>query len=203
MSFFSKKKAEPKKEEPVKPEPKAAANGAPRPAVTASKGQPSAPPPVDLADMQKRQALVQRMHSTFGQAVAVLMRSDHYKHHSLADLEWLVIPALMTGQFSVAEAQSKTQGFAAPVGVVTWASVSPEVEKRLSGNLERPARLRPDEWRSGDVIWVIDAVGPPKLIAAMLKRLSAGEWKGRTAKIRVRTKEGKMAVREIKGAKPA
>lgn len=59
-------------------------------------------------DVAKVQALRSKMISAFfGKIVTLLMRSPHYKHYSLSDLEWLVIPALLTNQFLVVEAQMK------------------------------------------------------------------------------------------------
>jgi hypothetical protein len=42
-------------------------------------------------------------------------------------------------------------------GVVLWVFVDDEVEARLvSGN----ARLRPQDWKSGDRLWIVEAVAP-------------------------------------------
>ena len=61
--------------------------------------------------------LVAKDTLAFAQTVALLMHSPHYKHYTLADLEWLVIPPLVTGQFSVAEAKLKDSGVPVPVAV--------------------------------------------------------------------------------------
>ena len=68
----------------------------------------------DLADQLKvnealrEQALRSKMVSAaFGEMVSVLMRSDQYKHTSLIDLEWLVIPPLLRNQFLLLEARQK------------------------------------------------------------------------------------------------
>ena len=99
------------------------------------------------------------------------MRSNSYKHFSLSDLDWLVIPAVLTQQFVLAEARKGEQGIPAPVGVALWASVSPEVDQKLSANTTGPLRLRPDEWKSGDILWLIDAVGPPQVIDGLIENL--------------------------------
>lgn len=91
------------------------------------------------------------------------------------DLEWFVMPALSTGQFSIADAQSKTVGYSLPIGVVLWARVSPEVDKRLAANLDQPVRLKPDEWTSGDIYWLMEAVGDSRVIGPMLKGLGTSE----------------------------
>ena len=38
---------------------------------------------------------------TFTRIVSVLMHSVHYRHYSLSDLEWLVVPPILTGQCAV------------------------------------------------------------------------------------------------------
>ena len=87
----------------------------------------------------------------FARVVSVLMRSNPYRHYSLSDLEWLVVPPLMTGQFAIMDAQVTPQqadGAAAPaqtvpVAVAFWASVSPEVDQRLSNPKTPTLKLRP------------------------------------------------------------
>lgn len=70
--------------------------------------------PLDESEARKRAALSKRLDASFGQFVVLMMRSPHYRHHTLSDLEWLVTPPLLAGQFAVAEAQSKANGFTAP-----------------------------------------------------------------------------------------
>lgn len=143
------------------------------------------------------------MAAAFGEIVSVLMRSPHYKHYSLTDLEWLVVPPLLNNQFSLAEAQTKEGGLAAPVGVALWASVSEEVDQKLTEGLDRPIRLRPDEWRSGDILWMVDAVGAPQTVNALLERLGSTAFQNKPFKIRAVDKEGKRSVRVIQaGEKP-
>jgi hemolysin-activating ACP:hemolysin acyltransferase len=102
-------------------------------------------------EAQRRTAIAIRQSLAFAQINSVLMRSPHYKHHTLTDLEWLV-PPLLTGQFSAAEAGPREGGARFPVAVVLWASVSVDVDKRLTENPAAPIRLRPDEWRSGNIL---------------------------------------------------
>jgi hemolysin-activating ACP:hemolysin acyltransferase len=51
--------------------------------------------------------------AAFARVVSVLMRSPYYKHFALADLEWLVVPPLFSGQFAVLDAT--LEGVALPV----------------------------------------------------------------------------------------
>jgi len=116
------------------------------------------------------------------------------REHKIADLEWLLMPAMAAGQFSLAEAQSRETGVVAPVGVVLWARVSAEVDQRLSDNLDQPIRLAPNEWQSGDIFWLIETIGDRQAVAAQLKLLSETEFKGRPVKTRGVGADGKMVI---------
>jgi len=84
-----------------------------------------------LKGRASRDAATLRNAWAFTQVVGVLMRSPHYSRYTLGDLEWLVIPPLLAGQFRIGEAKvDKNQGAVMPVAVVLWASVSAEVDKK-------------------------------------------------------------------------
>jgi hemolysin-activating ACP:hemolysin acyltransferase len=152
--------------------------------------------------MREASAASKNILAAFGEITSILMRSPQHKHHSLADLEWLVVPAVMTGQFTIAEAHSKANGLTVPVGMVFWASLSDEVEKRLSESLDVPLRLKPEEWKSGNNLWLVEAIGDQKVTQAILKRLAANEWAGRVVRFRGRDKDGKPKI-GVLSAKPA
>lgn len=133
----------------------------------------------------------------FGEIVSVLMRSPHYKHYSLADLEWLVIPPFLANQFTLAGTRSKDGGIPSPVGVALWARVSDEVDRKLTENIDKPLRLRPDEWTSGETLWLIDAVGAPEAVKAMVERMSDAVFEGKPFKLRARDEDGKTRVRTM------
>lgn len=150
-----------------------------------------APEGATSEEVQRRAAIAIRQSLAFAQIVSVLMRSPHYKHYSLADLEWLVLPPLLTGQFSIAEAGDQKSDLKVPVAVALWANVSAEVDKRLSANLSDPIRLRPDEWRSGEIAWLVDAVGDARVVSPFLKQLSETVFKAREVKVRSKGPDGR------------
>lgn len=158
-------------------------------------GQVAASPDAPRATQQA--SAIREVDVAFGQIITVLMRSPQHKHYSLADLEWLVLPAILSGQYRVA--QARQSGVTAPVGVVLWASVSADVDQRLS-DLSAPWRLRPDEWRSGDIPWLVEIVAEGRVQQALLKDLGDTTLKGRGIKMRVRGTDGKMQVATFKGA---
>lgn len=110
------------------------------------------------------------------------MRSNPYRHSSLSDLEWLVLPPIMTVQFAILDAQ--VSGQTMPVALALWASVSAEVDQRLSDPTLPSIRLKPDEWRSGDILWLIDAVGDGTAIPHLLRGLIDGVFAGKQVKMR-------------------
>ena len=77
-----------------------------------------------------------------------------------------------------------------PVAVALWASVSAEVDRRLSTDLAPPMRLRPDEWRSGDTLWLIEVIGDPKAVPHLMAELREKVFSGKQLKMRVTIKNG-------------
>jgi len=148
-------------------------------------------------ELQRRTTIAIRQSVAFAQIVSVLARSPAHKFFTLADLEWLVIPPLMTGQYAVAEAKAQAEGPAVPVAIVLWAKVSSEVDTRLCENLAVPIRLRPDEWRSGEIPWLVDAVGDARVLPGFLKQLAETAWKGRAPKMRALGADGKIVVKPL------
>jgi cytolysin-activating lysine-acyltransferase len=145
-------------------------------------------------ELLRRASLAKHLSSAFGDIVTLLMRSDAERKRSLADLEWMVIPALMAGQFAVAEAQSKETGVVAPMAVILWAMVSDDVDRRLAAELDKPMQLEASEWRSGDIPWIVAALGEPKIVGQLLEQLSRTVFTAQPAKLRTRGQDGKAFI---------
>lgn len=154
-----------------------------------------------------------RMAQNFSNIVAVLMRDWGFRNLRLADLEWLVLPPVLTGQWRLAHSKmkqpvtqpdAKVGGVAAPgrdlvmpVGAVLWASVSPEIDRRLCENLDKKLVLRPDEWATGDILWLIAAAGDPGAVRKMVKELRGTEFKGRPVKLRTNGPDGQPVIKTL------
>lgn len=98
-----------------------------------------------------------------GPIVWLYQQSPFHKHLFISDLEWLVMPPLMTDQCKLFTKDD------APVAFASWAFVSEEVEQRI---LSRQFRIAPQDWRSGDRLLLIDLLSPFGGNDALLKDLS-------------------------------
>ena len=112
--------------------------------------------PTDAEHLKRLSAFSRDVSTSFGQLVSIMMRSRQHKFTMLTDLEWMILPAMATRQFRVAEGVSQDKGMALPIAAVIWASVNAEVDRRMSENLDSPVRLKPEEWRSGEHVWIIE-----------------------------------------------
>lgn len=101
---------------------------------------------------------------------------------------------VMLGQFAMVDGKVAGMPLPVPAAVALWASVSPAVDARLSKDLAAPIRLRPDEWRSGETLWLIDVIGDQHTIPHLMQQLQAGPFKGRQAKMRMVGRDGKVVV---------
>lgn len=180
----------------------AAAQHMPDQGATAAAGAAAAAPAqLPPEELRKRAAFSKQLIAAFGEIVSVVMRSEGWRQRPIADLEALILPPLISGQFTVAEAMSKSHGAVAPVAVVLWARVSTEVDRRLSAALDAPICLSPPEWTSGDQIWIIEAIGEPAILRPMLQRLAQKEWTGKAVKLRAKGQDGKLHVGVLGAAK--
>ena len=140
---------------------------------------PKAAPKADAADQAQFPSSAGAQ--LVGQIVGLLTQSQAHRHLFLADLEWLIGPPMVLRQFRLFHDGKQ------PVAVALWASVSDEVEKELIAG--RP-RLRPNEWKSGDNLWLIDFIAPSvpngsKAAEALVQEMASKVFQGRRFKMRV------------------
>jgi cytolysin-activating lysine-acyltransferase len=173
--------------------------GVPQPA-----GAAAVKPPV-----RPRDARQSRFAQSFAQIVAVLMRDANFRNMRLSDLEWLVLPPVMAGQFSLAQAPSphgrgkgqvggqEDGSVLVPVAVALWARVSDAIDKGLSENLDKPVRLRAGDWACGDNVWLMAVAGDKNAVPKFLEQLAATQFKGQRVKMRLRGPDSKVVVKTL------
>lgn len=92
------------------------------------------------------------MSHVLGELTWLISQSPLHKNLFVSDLEWMVMPAILHEQFRIFYGSNKQ-----PVGVILWATVSNETEKKLeSGQI----RLAPHEWKAGENPWLIEMIAP-------------------------------------------
>ena len=147
---------------------------------------------------------------SFAQIVAVLMRDRNFRTLTIAELEWLVLPPIMLGQFALAHApmersaakgeksKAEQHGTAlVPVAVALWARVSAGIDRALSESLERPIKLQAADWSSGDNLWLLALAGDQRSFPKFLAELGKKDFRDRQVKMRKRTPEGKVVIHTI------
>jgi len=109
-------------------------------------------PPYGLKSLDPAQvvaAFSKLFAANTGDMVVVLSRSSAYKHHSLADIEWMVMPPVSAGQFFVVEAMGEKHGYRAPRAKCSAACLA-LLERKLAG-IENSVLIDP---RLGALRWI-------------------------------------------------
>ena len=129
-----------------------------------------------------------------GMLTHLFMQSDEHQHLRLSDLSWLALPALRAKQVMIAVTRGKGQVRPNPTGAVLWASVSADVDRRLSRELDRAVQLQPQDWKSGDILWIVAVAGGHDVTMKLIRKLIDGPPKGRAFKMRGRGPDGTAKV---------
>ena len=151
-----------------------------------------------MAENNRRQLAAVRLAASLGQIVGIMMRAPAHRHTFLSDLELLVVPAIVSNQFVIHEERHTQTGVKLPVAVVLWARVSEEVDARLIANPTPRPRLRPEEWTSGSIPWLVEAIGDPQVTARLLKGLVERRLKPTGLKIFTRETDGNGTIKTLR-----
>lgn len=114
-----------------------------------------------------------------GEVAWLMAQSPLHQAMPLAVIGWMVMPALSIRQFFLFRDGDR------PVGVAFWAFCSPDVEAKLqAGAFEPSTRLLPEDWNSGDRLWLVDIVAPfataeNRHVELMIADLIAGPLAGK------------------------
>lgn len=90
-----------------------------------------------------------------GEITWLISQSLLHRNLRVADLAWLVMPALTHGQFHLFRDDNK------PIGVALWANVDAEGERKIAEGLLQPGnQLSEADWIGGDRLWLVDLIAP-------------------------------------------
>jgi len=122
-----------------------------------------------------------------GEITWLLTQSPTHKQLFIGDLEWFCMPAILLEQFRIFYGPTPQT----PAAVALWASVSEETEARLKAGAQK---LRPDEWKNGDRLWLIELIAPFGAQDEVLRDLASSVFEGKSFKFHHATKEGARTV---------
>lgn len=127
-----------------------------------------------------------------GPALWLYARDPARKFMFMGDLDWAVLPPVVLDQCRL---YSKN---GLPYAFFTWAKVNDQIDARLRG---KQLKLAPHEWRTGEHVWIIDAVAPFGQLDETLADLIAQQLAGVkvSALLPDASRPGELQIREWLG----
>ncbi len=120
-----------------------------------------------VSDLRKSMAESKSLHASFGEVVNLLTHTPAFENLPLGKLKSLVLPAIRKGQFAILEGRNETNVISVPIAVMLWANVSEEIDQRLRSGSDTTVSLSADEWSSGEIPWLMLAVGDNSLLSGL------------------------------------
>ena len=139
-------------------------------------------PPSALDEKTQPSGAASSRTANFGGAVSLFMRSPAHRHYTLADLEWCLLPALAAQ--SVHGWRGEASGRAGRARRACALGAGFGGDRRAAFAAPRyPIRLHPNEWQSGDVFWIVDAVGEHNAVQQCIEALAKTAFQGKPFKM--------------------
>jgi cytolysin-activating lysine-acyltransferase len=113
------------------------------------------------------------VRESFGKIVMAMMLLPRYRSQTVADLQFLVLEPLTRDRIALAyPGKGENNDLSDLMGVAIWASVSEEADARIRAQIKAntfPVRLKPEDWNSGKIIWLLDVIaGNPKTASLVI-----------------------------------
>lgn len=93
-----------------------------------------------------------QLSQLLGDVLLLVMASKIHRRFPIQDFVELIMPALDSNQFRIYKNDKGD-----PIGLVTWAKFSDEMEKKLHAG---QILFTPEEWQSGDKLYFMDFIAP-------------------------------------------
>ena len=131
---------------------------------------PAANPQLDPDILKKVAAVRSHIRENFGKVVMAMMMLPRYRQQTLGDLQHLLLEPLIRDRVAIAyPGKTEDDQLADISGVAIWASVSEEVDLAIREQVKAgvfPVRLKPDDWTSGSISWLLDVIAPDAKMTA-------------------------------------
>ena len=135
----------------------------------------------------------QSRHALIGEITSLLMCSSLHCQYQIDDIGRVILPAIHCNQFRLYHQQGQ------PIALITWAWMSDQVAHRYVHDAQT---LRPQDWQSGNQLWVMDFCAPFGHARAIMHELKHKLYPTAIAKgLRVNAKGQCKGVRYYYGAK--
>lgn len=144
-------------------------------------------------EIHKQSLKVLQRLPAMGPILLLYMQSAHRRFQFISDLEWLLLPPLVAGQCKLYMKEEY------PISYISWAFLDETAEKRMFLN---GGKLRPEDWKSGDRLWIVDLVAPYGGVENMLADIQRNEFPDRLIRlIAPDPKTGGITARELQPSK--
>ena len=125
---------------------------------------------LDPAVAKKIAEVRSQVRENFGKIVMAMMMQPRYRRQTLDDLQHLVLEPLLRDRIAIAyPGDSETSPLSDLAGLAIWASVSEEVDAQIRDQIKAgafPVRLKPEDWTSGSINWLLDVIAPDQKATA-------------------------------------
>lgn len=146
------------------------------------------PNPKDPFSHAAPEGSAKKLSEVLGETVWLLSQSPLHKQFFISDLEWFIMTPVLLQQFRLFYATNK------PIGLVLWARVNDDVATRLA---EGTTKLRPQDWKSGDQLWVVEVIAPFGGPEEMIKDLKAKVFPNEDIRYVALSKDGTKEVKVV------
>ena len=124
--------------------------------------------PLDPKVLAQIASIRSKVHESFGKIAMAMMVLPRYRNLSIGDLNAVLLEPLIRDRVAMAshkpeEAEGSSASNEPLIGIAIWASVSEEVDQRIVEQIKAgvfPVRLKPEDWTSGDINWLMDVIAP-------------------------------------------
>jgi hemolysin-activating ACP:hemolysin acyltransferase len=133
----------------------------------------------------------------FGRIVSFLATIKQFEGTKIRSIKELVFPAIIQGKAMIVDPPTNSAPTSEPLAVILWASVSKDVDTKLSNCLNGIPKLKINDWNSGDILWIIFCAGDKNVIEASTRHITKIMHKDKSIKIHNKNKDGLWKVESI------
>ena len=158
----------------------------------------ASPAPAGAREAEDTAAEIARLHDALGKAVLLMIGQQRYRWLGMGELERVLINPLARNRVAIV-AQGAGEGRPPRLaGMAIWANVSEKVDAAICDQINDnvfPLNLKPGDWDSGNVNWILDIIAPDHAAAkqvafAVRDMMPAGDIRIHPAAARAIGEEG-------------